>query len=194
MTSYQLRVLGTKLYDELVVTAAYQAIQESRNSRSLGSNSLKSQVEKVDVYSLNVDAQKLLGAHTLRYGLEYAHNDVASRATFTNITNGSQTPADTRYPDGANTMDWLAAYITDQWVLTEEVILNAGARLNQVNLSSKFVSKEFFPFPFDKAEQANTALTGNLGSGVVAPLVFQAVIAGVDGFPGSQCGRYRQSI
>jgi hemoglobin/transferrin/lactoferrin receptor protein len=163
LTSYQLRVLGTKLYDELVVTAAYQAIQESRNSRSLGSNSLKSQVEKVDVYSLNVDAQKLLGAHTLRYGLEYAHNDVASRATFTNITNGSQTPADTRYPDGANTMDWLAAYITDQWELTEAVILNAGARLSQVNLSSKFVSKEFFPFPFDKAEQANTALTGNLG-------------------------------
>ncbi len=163
LTSYQLRVLGTKLYDELVVTAAYQAIQESRNSRSLGSRSLKSQVEKVNVYSFNLDAQKLLGAHTLRYGLEYAHNDVDSRATFTNITNGSQTPADTRYPDGANTMDWLAAYVTDQWALTEAVILNAGARLNQVNLSSKFVSKEFFLFPFDKAEQANTALTGNLG-------------------------------
>jgi hemoglobin/transferrin/lactoferrin receptor protein len=164
LASYQLRILGTKLYDELVVTAAYQAIQESRNSRSLGSSSLKSQLEKVDVYSLNADAQKRLGTtHTLRYGLEYAHNDVVSRATFTNITNGSQTPADTRYPDGGNTMDWLAAYVTDQWNLTDAVIINAGARLNQVNLSSEFVSKEFFPFPFDKAEQASTALTGNLG-------------------------------
>ena len=163
LTSYQLRMLGRKLYDELVVTAAYQAIQESRHSRSLGSSSLNSQVEKVDVYSLNIDAQRRLGAHTLRYGLEYAHNDVASQAMNTNITNGSQTPAGTRYPDGDNTMDWLAAYVTDQWTLTDAVILNAGARLNQVNLSSTFVSKEFFPFPFDKAEQANTALTGNLG-------------------------------
>lgn len=169
LTSYQLRMLGTKLYDELVVTAAYQAIQESRHSRSLGSSSLKSQVEKVDVYSLNTDAQKRLGAHTLRYGMEYAHNDVASRATNTNITDGSQKPADTRYPDGGNTMDWLAVYLTDQWNLTEAVVLNAGARLNQVNLSSKFVSKEFFPFPFDEAKQANTALTGNLGL-VWAPL------------------------
>ena len=163
LTSYQLRMLGRKIYDELVVTAAYQNIQESRNTRSLGSYMLKNQMERVDVYSVNVDAQKLIGAHTLRYGLEYAHNDVTSRATNTDITNGSQTPADTRYPDGGNTMDWLAAYLTDQWSLTDAVILNAGARLNQVNLSSRFVSKEFFPFPFDSAEQANTAFTGNLG-------------------------------
>ena len=163
LASYQLNLKGEKYYDELQVTAAYQNAQESRNLRSLGSSRLKSQVEDVKAYSLNADAQKLLGSHTLRYGLEYVHNDVASDATFTNITDGTKVPADTRYPDGGSTMDWLAAYATDQWSLSDRWIMNGGVRLSQVNLKANFVSKEFFPFPFEDAAQSTTALTGNLG-------------------------------
>ncbi|GHB84340.1 TonB-dependent receptor plug domain-containing protein [Persicitalea jodogahamensis] len=163
LASYQLTLTGEKYYDEMQVTAAYQNIGESRHSRSLNSTQLKSQNENVKVYSLNADAQKRLGAHTLRYGLEYIHNDVDSRATFTNITTGSQTSADTRYPDGGSSMDWLAAYATDQWSLSDQWILNGGVRLNQVNLKASFVSKEFFPFPFEDAGQNSTAVTGNLG-------------------------------
>lgn len=163
MASYQLQIKGDKYYDELMVTASYQAIQESRNTRSLGSSNLKSQVEDVDVYSLNMDAQKLLGAHTLRYGLEYMFNEVDSKATFTNLTTRRVGPADTRYPDGGSTMNWLALYATDQWSLGERWILNGGARLNHVGLKSKFISKEFYPFPFDNAKQSATALTGNMG-------------------------------
>lgn len=163
LASYQLALQGEKYYDELQVTAAYQDIGESRNSRSFGSRKLKSQQEAVKVYSLNTDAQKLLGTHTLRYGLEYIHNDVDSRATFTNVTNNTQTAADTRYPDGGSTMDWLAAYVTDQRSLSDRWILNGGIRLSQVNLKANFKSKEFFPFPFVGAGQNTTAVTGNLG-------------------------------
>jgi hemoglobin/transferrin/lactoferrin receptor protein len=163
MGSYQLQMKGDKYYDELMVTGGYQAIQESRNSRSLNSSNLKSQVEDVDVYSLNMDAQKLLGAHTLRYGMEYVFNEVNSKATFTNSTTRQTTSADTRYPDGGSTMNWLAVYATNQWSLAERWILNGGARLNQVGLKSMFVSKEFYPFPFDNAAQSTTALTGNMG-------------------------------
>ncbi len=163
LASYQLALQGEKYYDELQVTAAYQGIGESRNTRSFGSTLLKSQKEKVAVYSLNADAQKRLGDHTLRYGLEYIHNNVDSRATFTNIKDNTQTLADTRYPDGGSTMDWLAAYATDQWSLSDQWILNGGIRLSQVNLNANFGSKEFFPFPFENAGQNTTAVTGNLG-------------------------------
>lgn len=163
MASYQLALKGEKYYDELQVTAAFQDIGESRHSRSFGSSSLKSQIENVKAYSLNADAQKLLGDHTLRYGLEYIHNEVDSRATFTNITTNNQTAADTRYPDGGSSMDWLAAYATAQWRLSDQWILNGGVRLSQVNLRANFVSKEFFPFPFEDAGQNTTAVTGNLG-------------------------------
>lgn len=163
MASYQLQLKGETYYDELMVTASYQAVQESRNTRNFNSSSLKSQVENVDVYSLNMDAQKLLGAHTLRYGLEYMFNEVDSKATFTDITTRQITSADTRYPDGGSTMNWLSVYATDQWSLAERWILNGGVRLNQVGLKSKFISKEFYPFPFDNAEQSATALTGNVG-------------------------------
>jgi hemoglobin/transferrin/lactoferrin receptor protein len=60
-------------------------------------------------------------------------------------------------------MNWLAVYATNQWSLAERWILNGGARLNQVGLKSMFVSKEFYPFPFDNAAQSTTALTGNMG-------------------------------
>lgn len=163
MASYQLQLKGETYYDELMVTASYQAVQESRNTRNFNSSSLKSQVENVDVYSLSMDAQKLLGAHTLRYGLEYMFNEVDSKATFTDITTRQITSADTRYPDGGSTMNWLSVYATDQWSLAERWILNGGVRLNQVGLKSKFISKEFYPFPFDNAEQSATALTGNVG-------------------------------
>ncbi len=182
LASYQLSLTGRKYYDELQVTAAYQRIGESRNTRSLGSDRLKSQEEQVDVYSLDADAQKLLGAHTLRYGLEYVHNDVDSRATFTDLTNANQTPADTRYPDGGSTMDWLSAYATDQLSLGDHFILNAGVRLNQVNLRANFVSRDFYPFPFQDTELSTGAITGNLGLVWLPAVTSKVSLLGSTGF------------
>ena len=182
MASYQLNLRGDKYYDELQVTAAYQDIQESRNTRSFGSVNLKSQVEQVNVYSLNMDAQKRLGGHTFRYGLEYVHNVVDSRATLTNITSGAVVPADTRYPDGGSTMTWISAYATDQLNLNDRWYINGGLRLNRVNLASSFDSKEFFPFPFSEARQNATALTGNLGLVWTPTLRSKVSLLGSSGF------------
>jgi hemoglobin/transferrin/lactoferrin receptor protein len=182
MASYQLSLRGDKYYDELQVTAAYQDIQESRNTRSFGSANLKSQVEQINVYSLNMDAQKRLGGHVLRYGLEYVHNEVDSRATLTNINSRAVVPADTRYPDGGSTMDWISVYATDQLNLNDRWYLNGGLRLNRVNLASSFVSKEFFPFPFSEARQNATALTGNLGLVWTPTLRTKVSMLGSSGF------------
>ncbi|WP_247237416.1 TonB-dependent siderophore receptor [Telluribacter sp. SYSU D00476] len=164
MASYQLNLKGKIFYDNLMVTAAFQGIQESRNSRRLNSTSLKSQVENVDVYSLNADAQKRVGSHTWRYGLEMVSNQVFSTATSRNIITNAVVPTDTRYPDGGSTMDWMAAYLTDQWAVSEQFYLNGGLRYSLVKLDAQFRSKEFFPFPYDEAHQQSGNLTGNLGA------------------------------
>ncbi|WP_207505850.1 TonB-dependent receptor plug domain-containing protein [Telluribacter humicola] len=164
LASYQLNLKSKTFYDNLMVMGAFQGIQESRNSRRLNSNNLKSQVENVDVYSLNADAQKTVRSHTWRYGLELVSNQVLSTATSRNIVTNAIVPTDTRYPDGGSTMDWMAAYLTDQWAVSEQFYLNAGLRYSLVKLDAQFRSKEFFPFPYDEAHQQSGNLTGNLGA------------------------------
>jgi hemoglobin/transferrin/lactoferrin receptor protein len=165
LASYQLSLSAPKTaYDQLILTAAYQGVQESRHSRRFQSTSLRSQVENVDMYSLNADAQKVFGAHTVRYGAEWVTNEVLSTATSRNILTQAEVPADTRYPDGGSTMHWLAAYLTDQLALAEALVLNAGLRYSLVRLHAAFPTKQFFPFPYDEAQQQSGTLTGNLGA------------------------------
>ncbi|TDB67576.1 TonB-dependent receptor [Arundinibacter roseus] len=182
MASYQSFYFGSKYYDELQVTAAFQRIEESRNSRTFGRDLLKSQVESVLAYSLNMDAQKKSGRNTFRYGLEWVYNSVHSEATNTDRSSGSQTAADTRYPDGGSSMNWLALYGTNHLQLAEKWFLQGGLRLNQVNLRAAFVSREFFPFPFDHAAQASTALTGNLGVVLIPGVKSKVSLLGSTGF------------
>ncbi|CCH01855.1 Vitamin B12 transporter btuB Cobalamin receptor [Fibrella aestuarina BUZ 2] len=164
LTSYRLEMTrATALFDRLNLTAAYQNIEESRNSRRLDAASLKRQVERVGVWSLNADLQKRLGDHTLQYGLELTHNDVTSTATFLDVRTSAVTPADTRYPDGGNTLSTTAFYLTDQLTLSPLVTINGGLRYTLTNLNAIFRDKTFFPFPFDEIKQSPSGLSGNLG-------------------------------
>ncbi|HEV7347136.1 TonB-dependent receptor [Telluribacter sp.] len=163
LASYQLKLAGQNFYDKLVLTAAYQGIQESRHSRRFNNSNLRSQVENVEVFSLNADARKVIKAHTWRYGLELVSNQVLSTATSRHILTGATVPSDTRYPDGGSTMNWLGAYLTDQWAVAEAVVLNAGLRYSLVRLEARFNSKEFFPFPFNQTSQQAGNLSGNIG-------------------------------
>jgi hemoglobin/transferrin/lactoferrin receptor protein len=159
--SYELNLGATKVFDKSKIILANQVISESRNSQKFGSANLKSQNERVNVSSINMDFQKFFSQNVIQYGLEATINQVDSKATNTAL--GIVSAADTRYPDGGSKMNTLSVYLTDEFKVTNNLILNAGARLNQSSLEAKFIEKAFFPFPFDNVNQKNTAFTGNFG-------------------------------
>jgi hemoglobin/transferrin/lactoferrin receptor protein len=164
MASYQLQwKAGNKAFDMLRVTPAVQKIQESRNSRSFGKKNLRSQVENVMVYSVNADFAKRAGKNEIRYGIEGTFNDVKSTATFTNVEDGTETPANTRYPDGKNSYFTFSAFVTDNWELHKKLILSAGFRFSYVGIRAEFVDTTFYKFQAGKVSQNNAAPSGSLG-------------------------------
>jgi hemoglobin/transferrin/lactoferrin receptor protein len=163
LAAYQLDLKNSFLYHKAMVSLAFQDIEESRITRNFNNHTRKSQFEKVNVFSLNADFQKIINVHTLTYGLEAVGNDVKSTAYFTNIITSEERKADTRYPDGKNTMNTWAVYMADQIKLGKYVIAHAGLRYAYTDLSAEFIEKTFFPFPFSQIQQKNSSLTGNLG-------------------------------
>jgi hemoglobin/transferrin/lactoferrin receptor protein len=161
--AYQVELKNTFLYDKAAVSLAFQDIEESRISRNFNNITRKSQFEKVNLLSLNADFQKNIDKHTLTYGLEAVGNDVKSTAYFTNINTNEERKADTRYPDGKNTMNTWAVYVADQTKLREKLIAQAGLRYSFTELAAEFIEKAFFPFPFNQIQQKTSSLTGNLG-------------------------------
>jgi hemoglobin/transferrin/lactoferrin receptor protein len=151
------------LQDRSQVVVSYQDIEESRHSRRFKNDARKSQIENVKIASLNFDAAKQLGINKLQYGFEVSYNDVQSTAFRTNVKTAAITTADTRYPDGGSQMSWAAVYVSNQINITDNVAATAGFRYNWVSLQSKFVSKEFYNFPFDNAQQHPSAPSGNIG-------------------------------
>lgn len=159
---------STLIYDNFRLIAAYQNISEDRISRSFGKSKKKHQEETVSIYSVNADfMKKIFHKSELRYGLEGISNMVDSKAYNQNIVTGAITDdAATRYPDGGNTFNSLAAYASNNWEISEKLIFSQGIRFNYVGLDAKYTQKmmELIKFPFDaEMKQDNTALNGSLG-------------------------------
>ena len=163
LAAYQLELKNAVIYDKAFVSAAYQNITESRISRNFNNLMRKSQFENLDLFSLNADFLKIIKHNTLNYGLEATNNNVNSTANFTNINTNEQKKADTRYPDGKNSMNTWAIYLANQLRLNNTLIVNGGIRYANSSLSAQFIEKSFFPFPFNTIKQKNGAFTGNLG-------------------------------
>lgn len=154
---------ATKFYDNARIILAYQGIEESRMDRRFQKASRHHRIEQLDIYTLNADFMKKLGAHELRYGAEAYLNHVKSTAFAKDIYTGLQTALDTRYPDGGSSMQGAALYASHTFEISEKLILNDGIRLSQVGLQAQFVDQTFFPFPFNQIQQNHLALNGNLG-------------------------------
>jgi len=149
------------IYDQLSVRLAIQNFEESRISRNFNSPDRETRVEKVDAYSANVDFIKAIGnQHELYYGLEVVTNDVTSIGTDTNIETGVSQPGPSRYPQA--TWSSYAAYVSDQFTITDQVLLQGGLRYNFIKLDAEFDTR-FYPFPFEEASLENGNLTGSLG-------------------------------
>ena len=165
---------SNKWYDNAKLITAYQAITESRMVRRFQDDQLKSRIEDLDIFTLNIDfskdlikrdrtADNLMSKHELNYGLDVSHNIVGSTAYSTKIYTLLNTALDTRYPDGGSDMSSFAIYCTDTWELNRKMIINGGIRASHVRLNALFIDQTFFPFPFNSINQQNSSINGNLG-------------------------------
>lgn len=154
----------TKLFDQVKLNAAYQVIEESRNTRRLNSDILTTRMEQVDAISFNADFEKLISdTNELYYGVEFVHNDVTSTAEAENLITGDVSKASTRYPDGGSDWSSLAAYLSAKHQVAKGLFLNSGIRYTFVSLTSRFQDRTFFDFPFNEIELNNGALSGSMG-------------------------------
>lgn len=170
MGAYALNVkdLGT-MADAMTATISYQSLEESRHDRRFnngtapGNNRRNDRVEEVSVWGVTIDFAKAMGKNSLRYGIDGQFNSLVSTASRVDVATGAVTPQSTRYPDGDNTMNMMALYVTHTLQLSDVLALTDGLRVGQSSLRSTFVDKSFYDFPFDVIEQTPTFASGNLG-------------------------------
>ncbi len=152
-----------RFYEELTVSAAFQAVEESRITRRWNNLNRKTQSENVRVGTLNADFMSRLGPmNRLRYGLELTKNDVRSEAVFFSLTTQVEKPADTRYPSGGSQVSTAGFYATNQVVFSEKWRANFGGRWTWTRLEADF-GDDVLGFPFSDGEQKNDAFAANAG-------------------------------
>ncbi|WP_162555786.1 TonB-dependent receptor plug domain-containing protein [Reichenbachiella versicolor] len=156
-------------FNTLKITLSNQMVDESRHDRKYQSESLRHREEKVDVYSLNVDAEKKLGLQgRLFYGGEALLNEVTSIAFRENIITRNKTDTDSRYPNGGSDYSSAALYAQYNQRTSRYFAFNAGARYTYVTLNELFLDTEGMSLPFYEINQSNQALSGSAGV-VVSP-------------------------
>lgn len=154
------------LFDEARLTVARQDYRESRHDRKINDASLNEQMEKVGIWSANLDFDKKRGRNDnlVYYGAEYVRNNITSTADVKNIITGETVPAGSRYPNGSNIYNSLSVYGGYKFNLSEKFTVSTGARFNHVSLNSEIADNSFYNFPFTTIASANSALTGAAGA------------------------------
>lgn len=152
---------NNSVYDDMTIRLAHQFFEESRVDRDFNDDIRRSRIEKVNAYSINFDFNKSFDQqHNIIYGLEFVYNDVTSTGTDENILTRDILPGPSRYPQS----NWssYAAYLTYQFKMSQNLLLQAGARYNYFNINAEF-DTTFYPFSFTNTELNNGALTGSIG-------------------------------
>ncbi len=153
-----------KLFSQAKLTMAYQNYEESRHDREYQEEWLRHRTEKVDAISFNLDFDKDIMGNLLYYGLEYVYNSVQSDAFEENIISGAEMPVQTRYPDGDNDYNTMAAYISYKMNMGEKMNLISGLRYSYFNIHSTIdTTTNYFNFPFHNLSLETGALNGSVG-------------------------------
>ncbi len=166
MAAYTLNLKNVGTFDGFNLTASWQDIEESRHNRSFGASRRTDRTEQVKVYGFLAELVKIGENQSLRIGLDGQYNDVTSVASRFNVNNGEITSQFTRYPDGGSNMFNAALYATHYWQPkgVNRWSFSEGLRVGYSGMSAAFISREFFPFPFDKVTQNTPTVSGNLGA------------------------------
>lgn len=165
MGSYQFNYRPRAVFDQVQLTASYQHIEESRQTRDYRRyDRFDSRRERVKVAGLTVDFQNKWKKDELTTGVDMQLNDLKSVADRRNLLTEVTTALDTRYPDGKNKMNYYAAFAQHLHKFGEgKWVLNDGIRFQLVTLHSTIVNNSFFTLPFTDISQDNFSVTGNLG-------------------------------
>ncbi|MFZ7146327.1 MAG: TonB-dependent receptor plug domain-containing protein [Bacteroidota bacterium] len=164
LTAYDLNYKNTEgKIQNVHLGLNFQDVIESRHSRRFRNNNLSHRNENVNVYGLNLDMQRIVKNHNIRFGLDGQFNTLKSTANNENISTGESEPLDTRYPDGDNTMLNAAAYISHTWNINDHLILVDGLRVGFSTLHAEFSDSSFFHLPYNVADQNNLVYSGSLG-------------------------------
>ncbi len=150
-------------FQDLTINANYQHLEESRINRRFKSNNKDYRFEEVDIYGINADLLHQDAFGDLHIGVEAYYNQVGSTAYRNQIVTNVRSKITTRYSDGPTHMSNYALYAQHTKFLQGNWVMNSGLRLNSVQLNANFIDTALMHFPFTKATQNNTALTGNLG-------------------------------
>jgi hemoglobin/transferrin/lactoferrin receptor protein len=164
LTAYDLNYKNNEaLFQDIHLGINYQSIEESRVSRKFGKTNLASRIENVSVMGMNLDCQRSIAAHKIRFGFDAQYNSLKSTAHEKNIDTGIETPLDTRYPDGDNTLTNAAIYVSHTWQISDQLVLNDGLRLGMSKLHSTISDNSLLNFPVTSVDQTNPVYSGSIG-------------------------------
>jgi len=163
MIAYKFEKKPAGWLDEFQTTVNWQGLRESRHNRNFNAPRITRREENVGILGLVSEFGKSWSAQNLRFGLDAQYNALASDAVRENVNTGELTPQSTRYPDGGSETFHVAAFATHNWE-HRNWIFSEGLRAGFASLESRFGSKEFYPFPFNKASQRNPVASANLGA------------------------------
>ena len=154
----------TKFYDELKFGSSFQKFSESRNIRRFSNGFLKSREEELDIFSFNVDFFKKISENSnITYGLQMIENKVGSFAKSINISDLSETPISTRYPDNSS-LKSLGLYINYKTKIIEDVFFQSGVRYSLTELKSDLSQNNiYYDFIYENTTLENGAFVGGIG-------------------------------
>ena len=154
----------TKFYDELKFGSSFQKFSESRNSRRFSNGFLKSREEELDIFSLNLDFFKKISENSnITYGLQMIENKVGSFAKSINISDLSETPISTRYPDNSS-LKSMGLYINYKTKIIEDVFFQSGVRYSLTELKSDLSQNNiYYDFIYENTTLENGAFVGGIG-------------------------------
>ena len=154
----------TKFYDELKFGSSFQRFSESRNSRRFSDSFLKLREEELDIFSLNLDFFKKISENSnITYGLEMIENKVGSFAKSINISDLSETPISTRYPDNSS-LNSLGLYVNYKTKIIEDVFFQSGVRYSSTVLKSDLSqNNSYYDFMYENTTLENGAFVGGIG-------------------------------
>ncbi len=156
-------------FSDVSITANYQHLDESRNSRRFKSNNKDSRWEQVQIFGATADVKHYSEKNELHLGIESYTNFVKSTAERRDIVTNAVSRITTRYANGPTSMSFNALYAQHTYKISDVLTLNDGLRLNQVNLDATFADTTLLHLPFTRAKQNNIAVTGNLGLVYASP-------------------------
>ena len=165
MTAYNMnRNKPQSTFNSIHFGVNYQIIDESRHNRNFGSDMLKNRIEKVGVLGANLDFQKTVRSHDLRFGADLQLNNLKSTAHTVDIVTNTSGKLDTRFPDGVNRMNNFGAYISHTWKINQTLTLNDGLRAGYSVLHSTLVDLPTqFNLPFKSIDQKTPVWSGTIG-------------------------------